>query len=97
MAQANGKPDTNGFEETFSQIEQAVSASLRPLPTETGDGTYIKDKSPTGLIQDIRNIDLSDIGTIVDVIKNAASGSPIDDREHIMERVIQVSRLFSYM
>lgn len=94
MAAVNGKQKTNGIEKTVSQIEQAVSASLRPLPTETGDGTYIKDKSPTGLVKDITHMDLKDIGTIVDVVKNAASGEPMDDREYIMERVIQVSRPF---
>lgn len=97
MAQANEKPDSNGLEKTVSQAEQALRASLRPLPTETGDGTYIKDKSPTGLVRDMSHMDLKDIGTILDVVKNAASGSPIDDREYIMERVIQVCYLsFEY-
>lgn len=91
MAEANGNSNANGVEKSIAQIEQAVSASLRALPTETGDGTYVRDPSSTGLAKDIRHMDLKDIGTIVDVVKNAATGDPIDDRKFVMERVIQVS------
>lgn len=98
MAQANEEPHTNGLRKSVSQAEQALRASLRPLPIETGDGTYIKEKSPTGLVRDMSHMDLKDIGTILDVVKNAASGSPIDDREYVMERVIQVCYpSFAYM
>lgn len=91
MAEMNLQSNSNGLAKSISQIEQAVTASLRPLPTETGDGTYVKDPSSTGLVKDLSHMDLTDIKTIVDVMKNAAMGDPIDDRKYIMERVIQVS------
>lgn len=91
MAENNGKSDSNGLAQSISQLEQAVSASLRPLPTETGDGSYVKDSSSTGLVKDLSHIDLADIKTILDVIKSAATGDLIDDRKYITERVIQVS------
>ena len=90
MAHTNGEPGMKRLEETVSQVKQVVSASLRPLPTQTGDGTYIADKSPTGLVQDIRHMDPKDIDTILDAVKDAITGSSIDDRDYLMERVIQV-------
>lgn len=94
MAETNGKPESNGLAQSISQLEQAVSASLRPLPTETGDGTYVKDFLSTGLVKDLGHIDLADIKTLLDIIKSAATGNLIDDRKYIMERVIQVSYVF---
>lgn len=93
MTEANGTSNANGLEKSISQIGQAVSASLRPLPTKTGDGTYVKDPKSTGLVKDLTHMDLADIKNIVDVIKEAATGDPIDDRKYIMEKVIQVSRI----
>lgn len=81
---------SNGVEKAVSQVEQVVSASLRPLPTETGDGTYVKEHTTTGIVQDIGRMDLGDIKTLVEVTKGAATGDPVDDRKYIMERVIQV-------
>ena len=80
-----------GTEKSISQLEQVVASSLRPLPTETGDGTYVKGNTTTGLAKDIGHIDLKDVKTIVEVAKSAVTGDPVNDREYIMERVIQVS------
>ena len=88
------KSVTEGIGESISQIEQVISSSLRPMPTETGDGTYIKQPKTTGLAKDIVHVDLEDVKTLVDVTKTGATGQPVDDREYIMERVIQVSILF---
>ncbi|KAL4953119.1 Psi-producing oxygenase A [Aspergillus filifer] len=81
----------NGLGNTISQVENIVAASLRPLPTETGNGTYIAKPTQTGLIQDLPHVDLADVRTLVDVVKNAATGQPIDDNKYIMERVIQLA------
>lgn len=84
----------NGIGSTISQLESAVSASLRPMPTETGDGTYIGDSSQTGLAKDLSHVDLGDVRTLVDVVKKAATGEPVDDKKYIMERVIQVGSYY---
>ena len=84
---------SNGAESSFAQIEQVVKASMRPLPTETGDGTYVKGNTATGLAQDLSHVDLKDVKTLAEVAKSAITGDPINDREYIMERVIQVSDL----
>lgn len=87
------EPTTKGIEKSISQVEQVISASLRSMPTETGDGTYIKQPKSTGLAKDIAHMDLDDVKTLVEVTKAGATGQPVDDREYIMERVIQVSIL----
>jgi len=79
------------IEKSISQIEQVISASLRSMPTETGDGTYVKESKTTGFAKDLPHLDLDDVKTVVDVVKAGATGEPVDDREYIMERVIQVS------
>lgn len=76
---------------TISQIEQVVAASLRPLPTETGDGTYIPEEpSDTGIAKDLLYVDLNDVKTMVEVSEIEAMGEHVDDRHYIMERIIQV-------
>ena len=82
---------TKGFEKSLAQVEQVISSSLRPLPTETGDGTYVKEPETTGVAKDISHIGLDDVKTLVDVVKTGATGEPVKDRDYIMERVIQVS------
>ncbi|KAL4919990.1 heme peroxidase [Aspergillus aurantiobrunneus] len=81
----------SGLGNATSQVKNAVSASLRPLPTETGDGTYIAEFIQTGLIKDLAHVDLKDVRTLVDVVKSAATGEPVDDKQLIMERVIQLA------
>ncbi|KAJ5815526.1 hypothetical protein N7474_007303, partial [Penicillium riverlandense] len=81
----------NGLGSKISQIEQVVSASLKPLPTEMGDGTYVKESTTTGLAKDLGHIDLKDVKTLAEVAKSAVTGDPVNDREYIMERIIQLA------
>lgn len=84
------KSIANGIGKKVSQIEQVIAASLRPLPTQTGDGSYISTPTTTGLAKDLGHMDVKDVKTLLDVMKSAATGKPINDRDYIMERVIQV-------
>ncbi|KAL3479872.1 heme peroxidase [Aspergillus californicus] len=81
----------NGLGNRISQIENVVAASLRPLPTATGNGTYVVEPTQTGLARDLGHIDAEDVQTLIDVVKSAATGKPVDDKEYIMERVIQLA------
>lgn len=81
----------NSGENPLAQVEQVLKASLRPLPTETGDGTYVQHNKATGLAKDLSHVDLKDVKTLVEVAKSTITGDPVNDREYIMERVIQVS------
>ena len=80
-----------GLGKALAQIEQVVSASLRPMPSQTGDGTYVTEQVKTGILKDLSHVDLSDLKTLVDVSKSALTGEAVDDRKYIMERVVQVS------
>jgi len=80
-------------ESSFTQFAHLVHAAQRPLPNQTGDGTYIEEKQQhSGLWADLRSLGFKDAKTLVEVMKNTASGSLIDDKTMLMERVIQVSR-----
>ncbi|CEJ62348.1 Putative Psi-producing oxygenase A [Penicillium brasilianum] len=81
----------NDAESPLAQVEQVVKASLRPLPTETGDGTYVKGNTVTGLAKDLSHVDLKDVKTLAEVAKAAITGDPTNDREYIMEGVIQLA------
>ncbi|KAL2862868.1 peroxidase/cytochrome P450 family protein [Aspergillus lucknowensis] len=91
MGEERGSSILNGLGNAISQIENAVSASLRPLPAATGNGTYVAESTKTGLARDLSHVDLEDIRTLADLIKNAATGEPVDDKQYIMERVIQLA------
>lgn len=97
MADSNESSIRQEIEISLSQINQAVTASLRPLPTETGDGTYVKEETKTGILSDLGRINIKDVETLIEVTKNAATGEPTNDRDYIMERVIQVSQLSLYL
>ncbi len=77
-------------ESSFNKFAQLVHASRRPLPTQSGDGAYLDHTEPTGLMQDLKNIGFKDVETLMEVIKTKASGQLQNDKNYMMERVIQV-------
>lgn len=102
-AQQNGRsynpvPDDNPkqvkrehVEGTFSKYAQLIHASQRPLPTQSGDGTYLGEKNKgTSLFQDLRAMGLKGVQTLIAVKKQERSGELVDDRTYLMERVISV-------
>lgn len=84
------KGSAKGQGNPISQILQVLSAALRPLPTETGDGTYVKGNTTTGFTKDLGHFGVGDVDTLAELAKGAVTGDAVDDREYIMERVIQV-------
>ncbi|KAF5864651.1 hypothetical protein ETB97_006928 [Aspergillus alliaceus] len=91
MAEGQSASVINGLGKTVSQLEKLVSASLRPLPTDTGDGSYVTESNSTGFVRDLSRMDLNDVKTIVEITKNAATGDPVNDKQYIMERLIQLT------
>lgn len=75
----------------FASIHGLIKASSRPLPTQTGDGSYIEPQVSTGFIQDLQKIGFSDIETLIEVMKTSISGQPTDDRTYFMERLIKLA------
>lgn len=86
-----------GMAENFSKITKVVQAARRPLPTETGDGTYIEPENGGSLWRDLRALGIKDANTLKDLIENKAgglvkgSGQVVDDKTMLMERIIQVA------
>ncbi|KAF4310263.1 Cytochrome P450 [Botryosphaeria dothidea] len=91
---SNQKPDTSkGREEvssTFSQFAQVLHAARRPLPTQTGDGSYVKRDAPASLFENLKTIGIGDAKTLKEVLGNKAKRDLIDDKTYLMERVIQL-------
>lgn len=79
------------IETTFAEIGQVIHTYLRPLPTQTGDGSYIESEVPTGLFKDLQNMHFKDIPTLIQSLKSHLSGKPTDDKTYLMEKVIQVT------
>ena len=82
-------------EHAFAQFAQIIHASRRPLPNQNGDGAYLDPKEPSGLMADIKSLGFKDVGTLMDVMKNKATGDLQDDKTYMMEHTIQVSCIFN--
>ncbi|KAL8832165.1 MAG: hypothetical protein Q9191_000438 [Dirinaria sp. TL-2023a] len=77
-------------ESSFSKFGQLIHASQRPLPTQTGDGAYLDHTEPSGLLHDLKTIGFKDVNTLMQVMRNKATGELQDDKTYMMEHVIQL-------
>lgn len=76
-----------------------ISAARRPLPDQTGDGTYVDDKpiSPSvmdkvnGGLGDLSHLGIKDVDTLLKVAELGKSGEPWQDKEYLMEHLIQTA------
>lgn len=79
------------IEETLDSARSLIKSSLRPLPTQSGDGTYITPFQVTGLIKDLQKMGFEDGATLIELVKTTATGEKIDDRNYFMERLIKLA------
>lgn len=79
------------IEETFASVRGLIKASLRPLPTQTGDGTYIVPPETAGLVEDLKTIGVADVQTLLEMVKSSINGEPTDDKKYLMERLIELT------
>ena len=80
---------------SFKQFAELASAVRRPLPTQTGDGTYLPDTPDTlqkinASLKDLGSLGISDINTLLEVAQKQKSGTLWD----LMERLIQTAAKF---
>lgn len=68
-----------------------LRASLRPLPTQTGDGSYLAPPQITGLIKDLHKMGIDDAETLIELVKTTATGEKINDKSYFMERLIKLA------
>jgi linoleate 8R-lipoxygenase/9,12-octadecadienoate 8-hydroperoxide 8R-isomerase len=91
MSQSKRFSFRKDIQKSFGQLQQVFHASSRPLPTQTGDGSYVKTPpKPTGLASDLPHVNLKEVEALVEIAKDAATGDPQNDKDYIMERVIEV-------
>ena len=89
---SNAIPSREDIENAFSQISQVVHLALRPLPTQTGDYSYLpEDKAQSSVFQQLKHLNIKNLQTLTDVIIRGIDGKPVDDRTYVMERVIQLA------
>lgn len=79
------------IEETLDSARSLIKSSLKPLPTQSGDGTYITPPQVTGLIKDLPKMGLDDAATLIELVKTTATGQKIDDKSYFMERLIKLA------
>jgi linoleate 8R-lipoxygenase / 9,12-octadecadienoate 8-hydroperoxide 8R-isomerase len=86
----------------FKRLASLISAARKPLPTQTGDGTYLSypeddpsliQKIESG-IRDLSSIGITDIKTLIDVQDKTKTGALWDDKKYLMERLIQTATRF---
>jgi linoleate 10R-lipoxygenase len=83
-------------ENSFSAFANLVHAARRPLPNQSGDGTYLDEQAEhSSLWADIKSLGFKDAKTLMEIMKNTASGADVDDKTMLMERIIQVSYLLN--
>lgn len=75
----------------FASIRGLVKASFRPLPTQTGDGSYIEAPVSSGVIKDLQKLGVSDVETLIELVQTSISGQPTNDRTYFMERLIKIA------
>ncbi|KAL6229356.1 hypothetical protein BDW75DRAFT_235267 [Aspergillus navahoensis] len=83
--------ENEGVLDGVKNLSKVMHMAARPLPTQTGNGTYTTSDDQGGsLWADIRALGIEDAGTIKDFIKSVVRGPLIDDKSMIMERVIRL-------
>lgn len=75
---------------TFEQFAQLIHASERPLPSQTGDGSYVTRQEHSSFLEEVKSLGFKDAKTLAEVVGSKISGERIDDKTYLMERVIQV-------
>ena len=73
----------------FESVSGVISAVTQPLPTQTGDGTYIQETRPAGVVNDLTKMHLRDFKTLLDLAKASVDGDPVNDNTFLMERLIK--------
>jgi linoleate 10R-lipoxygenase len=77
--------------QNLRDVLKVMQLASRPLPTDTGDGSYVTDGHYGGsLWADIRALGIEDASTIKDLIETTARGPLVDDKTMLMERIIRV-------
>ncbi|KAI9661338.1 MAG: hypothetical protein M1831_003071 [Alyxoria varia] len=75
----------------FKKIAQLWAYSSRPLPNETGDGTYVLEPKRESYWEDIKRLNPENAVTLGKVAKTQLKGEPWNDRDYLLEHLLQVA------
>lgn len=78
-------------EEVFQSVAGVIKASAAPLPTQTGDGSYIADTKSTGFLDDLAHLRHGDGRTLIAQAMSTFTGDPVDDKTYLMEGLLKVA------
>ena len=78
-------------EATLQSVAGVIKASVAPLPTQTGDGSYIATKKSTGILNDLIHLRPGDVTTLKDLAEYALTKGPIDDKTYLTERLLKLA------
>jgi hypothetical protein len=90
----------NQISKSFQEWAALNSAKRRPLPDQTGDGTYLEPDSPDLLeklkadLKDFSYLGVSDFATLVQVLEKTKTGDDWDDSKYLMEKLIHTATKF---
>lgn len=81
----------------FRQVADLISHIRKPIPDQTGDGSDLAPEDTPEIVKkvmsamsDFYHTGVKDIPALIEAADRLKSGEPIDDREYLMERLIQV-------
>ena len=80
----------------LKSIADLLGTAARPLPKETGNGTYLAEDPPDLLdriqidIQNLSHLGIRDVATLLEAQKNHLSGTFMDDKHYLMEGLTNV-------
>ncbi|KAE9992939.1 hypothetical protein EG327_007247 [Venturia inaequalis] len=89
----------DGLGKDFRQKASLIGATRRPLPDQTGGGANLDDR-PISLdvmdkvnesLRDLSHLGIKDVETLLKVVKLGKSGEPWEDKEYLMEHLIQTA------
>lgn len=82
----------HGILDALKRFGHLVQSSARPLPTQTGDGTYLDEEPSSGLLEDLASLGISDIDTLIALLERGIAGNAlIDDRTMFTEKLITLA------
>ncbi|KAK7980050.1 Sporulation protein rmd1 [Apiospora arundinis] len=82
----------HGIFDALKKFGHLLQSAARPLPTQTGDGTYIEEEAPSGLLEDMASLGISDVETLLELLEKGISGNKlIDDRTMFTEHLITLA------
>lgn len=87
----NHIPTRGDVERMFQDCAQLIHASLRPLPTHSGNGQYLgTEEDDSGTLANLKTLGPNDLKTAIQILDAKVGGKPQDDRKMLMEQIIQI-------